>query len=86
MLDLKLIREEPERIIELLNRRGGDHSYIYEVIEKDQRRRDAISSVESLKAKKNAVSRLVGQYKREMRCCPDSRGNERLFSTDLRFG
>ena len=67
MLDLKQIREEPEKIIELLNRRGGDHSYLYEVIEKDQRRRDAISSVESLKAKKNAVSRLVGQYKREKR-------------------
>jgi seryl-tRNA synthetase len=67
MLDLKLIREEPERIIELLNRRGGDYSYLYEVIAKDQRRRESISTVESLKAKKNAVSRIVGQYKREKR-------------------
>ncbi len=65
MLDIRLIREEPEKTIKLLNRRGGDFSYLYEVLAKDQKRREAILEVETIKAKKNEISRLVGQYKRE---------------------
>jgi len=34
MLDIRLIREEPEKTIKLLNRRGGDFSYLYEVLAK----------------------------------------------------
>jgi len=67
MLDIRLIREEPEQTIKLLNRRGGDFSYLYEVLDKDQKRREAILEVETLKAKKNETSRLIGQYKREGR-------------------
>ncbi len=65
MLDIKLIREEPEQTIKLLNRRGGDFSYLYEMLDKDLKRREAILEVETLKAKKNETSRLIGQYKRE---------------------
>jgi len=55
MLDLKQIREETDKVIELLNRRGGDFSYLREVLSKDEDRRAAIQKVEVLKAKKNEV-------------------------------
>lgn len=65
MLDLKLIREDTKKVIELLNRRGGDYSYLYELLEKDKIRRESILETESLKAKKNETSRLIGKYKRD---------------------
>lgn len=65
MLDLKQIRDETEKVIELLNRRGGDYSYLWEVVAKDEERRSSIQKVESLKAKKNESSRLIGKYIRE---------------------
>lgn len=65
MLDLKLIRENTEEVIARLSKRGGDYQYLYDVVKKDEERREALHEVESLKAKKNEVSRLIGQYKRE---------------------
>jgi len=65
MLDIKYIREETAKVVELLNRRGGDYSYLFSLVEKDEQRRQAIQKDETLKQKKNEVSRLIGQYKRE---------------------
>ncbi|MCK7486689.1 MAG: serine--tRNA ligase [Bacillus subtilis] len=65
MLDIKLIRENPDRIVELLNRRNGDFSYVYGIVEKDKTRREAIAQVELLKAKKNEVSKQIGLAKRQ---------------------
>ena len=65
MLDFKMVREQTDKIVELLNRRNGDFSYLYDLVDKDQKRREAIQQVENLKAKKNEVSRLIGQYKRD---------------------
>jgi len=65
MLDIKLLREQPDKVIELLNRRGQDYSYLRGLLDTDQNRREAILKVETLKARKNETSRLVGQYKRE---------------------
>lgn len=65
MLDIKLIRENPEMYISLLSRRGGDFSYIYEMVEKDKRRREIISQVEKIKALRNETSKQIGLLKRE---------------------
>ncbi len=65
MLDIRLIRENPEKFIELLNRRGGDFSYLNNLVEKDVRRREIIIEVESVKAKRNELSKQIGLYKRE---------------------
>jgi seryl-tRNA synthetase len=64
MLDIKLIREETDRVYELLSRRNGDYHLVYDIVKKDQERRDAIQNVEVLKAKKNESSKLIGTYKR----------------------
>ncbi|HOP57057.1 MAG TPA: serine--tRNA ligase [Bacillota bacterium] len=65
MLDIKQIRANPELIIGKLNRRGGDFSYLYDMLETDRKRREAILEVEALKAKKNEISKQIGQFKRE---------------------
>lgn len=65
MLDIKQIRENTDKYIELLNRRGGDFSYLRDLVVKDARRREIIAEVEQVKARRNELSKLIGQYKRE---------------------
>jgi len=65
MLDIKLIRENPDKVYELLSRRNGDYKYVYLIVGKDKTRREAIAEVERLKARKNDVSKQIGQAKRE---------------------
>ncbi len=65
MLDIKQIRENTEFYVKLLGRRGGDFSYLYDLVKKDARRREIISEVEQVKAKRNETSKLIGQYKRD---------------------
>ncbi len=65
MLDLKELRENVDQVIELLNRRGDDFSYLKEVVALDEKRREIIQTVESTKAKRNDISKKIGQYKRE---------------------
>ena len=64
MLDIKLIRENVEEIIRRLNTRGGDFSYLREVKEMDEQKRNVLSEVETLKSEKNQKSKLIGEYKR----------------------
>jgi len=65
MLDMKMIRENTEMFVKLLSRRGGDFSYIYDMVEKDKRRREVISQVEKIKALRNETSKQIGLLKRE---------------------
>ena len=64
MLDIKLIRENVENVIQRLNTRGGDFSYLREVKMLDERKRNLLSEVENLKNEKNRKSKLIGEYKR----------------------
>jgi len=65
MLDIKKIRDKTEEYIKLLNRRGGDFSYLKTVVKKDERRREIITEVEKIKALRNETSKKIGLYKRE---------------------
>ncbi len=65
MLDIKLIRENLDQTIEQLNLRNKDFSYLRDVFDWDVRLRQIKTEVESLKAKRNENSKLIGQYKRE---------------------
>ena len=64
MLDLKLIRDNFDEVVKRLNLRNGDFSYLDKFIEYDEERRNVIKEVEELKAKRNQVSKLIGQYKK----------------------
>ena len=64
MLDIKLIRQEPEKVKAALARRKEEDK-IDEILELDKRRRDALYEVEQLKSKQNAVSKQIPQIKKE---------------------
>ncbi|MFH1688488.1 MAG: serine--tRNA ligase [bacterium] len=64
MLDIRLIREDPERIKAGLARKF-DKSDIDTVLDLDSRRRDVIRQVEDLKAERNRASAEIGQKKKD---------------------
>ena len=64
MLDIKLIRENPEKINELLKRRNPDLS-VDEVIEIDVERRKIQARADELRAKRKAESQKIGELKKK---------------------
>jgi seryl-tRNA synthetase len=64
LLDLKLIRAEPERAREALARRGVEAALLDELLELDARRRELLPELESLRAAKNRASKEIGELQR----------------------
>lgn len=65
MLDLRLLRNDPERVKGALGKRGDETllDAVDEVLALDKSRREAIAEVEDLKARRNEVSREIGALK-----------------------
>lgn len=63
MLDIKLIRENPEKINELLKRRNPDLS-IDAILEVDEERRQIQTKADELRAKRKADSQKIGMMKK----------------------
>ena len=63
MLDIKLIRENPEKINELLKRRNPDLS-IDKVLEIDEERRKVQTKADELRAKRKSESQKIGLMKK----------------------
>lgn len=64
MLDIKMIRKNPELVKAGLAKRHGDFG-IDEVLELDEKRRDILVKVEEMKAKQNQVSKEIPKMKKE---------------------
>jgi seryl-tRNA synthetase len=65
MLDLKIIRENPEAVRTRLKRRGGDFSELDELLKPEEDRRAGLQQSEALKNKKKKLSAEVGQLKQK---------------------
>jgi seryl-tRNA synthetase len=65
MIDIKLIRTNPEFILEALKKRKEKPDIIEDILNLDQQRREILVKVEQLKNKQNTDSKLVPQYKKE---------------------
>lgn len=61
MLDLKQIRENPEAIQELLNRRKANEYNLEEVLNLDRQQRDLESTRTELQTRSNEIGKLIGQ-------------------------
>ena len=72
MLDLKLIRENPDKIQELLNRRNGDYD-IQPVVELDRTTRELETKRSQLSARGNEIGKEIGQ---KIRNGSDPKGEE----------
>jgi len=61
VLDLKQIRENPQQIQELLNRRGVGKYDLQPILELNQRQRELETSRSQLQARSNEIGKLIGQ-------------------------
>lgn len=64
MLDIKLIRENPEKVNELLKRRNPELS-IDEVLKIDEQRRNVQKQADDLRAKRKTESQKIGEMKKK---------------------
>lgn len=62
MIDLRLIREEPELVRDGLNKLGAE-APLDEIIELDERRRELLQQVEELRHQRNVTSDKIGKMK-----------------------
>jgi seryl-tRNA synthetase len=63
MLDINLIRKEPETVRKALNDRMMETSALDEILALDIQRRDILTQSETLRATRNTVSKQIGQMK-----------------------
>ena len=67
MLDIKLLRQNPEIVRDALARRGEDDAVLDEVLAADEERRKLIYEVEQLKKRRNEVSDDIARMKKDGR-------------------
>ncbi len=63
MLDIKFIRENPDRVREGVRRKGESVEKVADALSADKARREILQKVESLKSRKNSVSAQVARMK-----------------------
>jgi seryl-tRNA synthetase len=63
MLDINLIREQPDIVRQSMSARQMDSAPVEAVLRLDEQRRELIQEVETLKAERNAVSKEIGRMK-----------------------
>ena len=63
MLDIRLIRENPDMVREALKKRQSDDAVVDTLAALDEKRREILSKVEKLKAERNTVSKEIGRMK-----------------------
>ncbi|WP_367296392.1 serine--tRNA ligase [Levilactobacillus yonginensis] len=84
MLDLKLIRTEPDFIKEKLATRGVDPAEIDDLLALDEKRRSLIVKSETMKAQRNTVSDEISQLKRNKQDADDKITEMRQVSADIK--
>ena len=65
MLDLKLIRSEPDKVKDALKKRGQDANNIDYILEIDGKRRKIIFDSTALKQERNETSEEIARMKKE---------------------
>lgn len=83
MLDIKRIRNNPEEIIEALKKRRGDYP-IQKLLDTDEKRREVIQKVESMKAEQNKLSKQVPQMKKNGEDTTELFKNLKKLSDDIK--
>lgn len=86
MLDIKLMRREPERVAQAVGRRGKEID-MKPFLEADEKHREVIAQIEELQSQRNAKSKEVGQRKRNGESADDlmaevSAINEKIKALD----
>ncbi|MCJ7750300.1 MAG: serine--tRNA ligase [Armatimonadetes bacterium] len=64
MLDIRLIRTDPEKVRQGFVKRGQDPAPLDALFRADERRREVLQKVEALRAERNRVSEEIGKLKK----------------------
>ena len=83
MLDIKVIRENPDKVNELLKRRNPELS-IDEVIEIDKQRRGVQGKADNLRAERKNISLQVGALKKEGKDTTEIQENVRKLGEEIK--
>ncbi len=68
MIDIQILREDPERMRKAIRDKGtGDPARVDELAELDRERRKHLAALQTAQARSNAVSKEIGQYMRSGR-------------------
>ena len=85
MLDIKLIRENPENVIARLAAKGKDAANeINRIIELDTARRNMIAENDQKKAEQNRQSKMIPQLKKEGKDCTEVFAAMKALSADIK--
>ncbi|MGD8457802.1 MAG: serine--tRNA ligase [Anaerolineales bacterium] len=86
MLDINMIREQPDIVRSGMKKRGIDPTPVDEVIQLDSRRRELLIEVETLKAERNKVSKEISKLEdgqdRQMKIDSMKKVGEKIKSLD----
>jgi seryl-tRNA synthetase len=87
MLDIRLIREQPDLVREGFRRAGREPQLVDDVLRLDARRRELLTEVEQLKAERNAGSKEVAKTKdkaeREAKIAAMKAVSDRITALDV---
>lgn len=84
MLEMKMIRNNPELVKERLATRGVDEATIEELLAADVKRRELLVSTEELKARRNKVSDEIGLKKRNKEDASEVIAEMQQVSADIK--
>jgi len=84
MLDLKYIVDNIDSVIEKLNTRGQDFSYLRELVSLSETRKNVIVDVEAKKAFRNETSKKIGALKRENKDASEVLKEVETIGTDIK--
>jgi len=71
VIDLKLLRDDPDRVRESQRRRGEDPSVVDRLLDADEMRRAAEQSFGSLRSEQNALSKHIGHLQGRLKKASD---------------
>jgi len=90
MLDLNLIRENPDLVRRALRNRQMESSSVDDILKLDEKRRALLTEVEQLKAERNSVSKEIGKLKdaaeREKKIAAMREVGDRIAALDKEVG
>ncbi len=84
MIDIKILRNEPEKLMEALKRRKDTKVDIDGLLEYDKKRREILYQVEQMKSKQNAISKQIPVLKKEGKDTAPIFAEMKVLSDDIK--
>ncbi len=84
MIDIKILRNEPEKLIEALKRRKETRVDVDALLALDKKRREIVFEVEQMKSKQNTISKQIPVMKKEGKDTAEIFAEMKVLSDDIK--